>query len=241
MFWKKKKSRITRISCGDLDVEVRQKQIRNFYLRVYPDEGNVVLSAPIGAALAEMEAFIENKREWISRHLSQKKRRQTIDTLRAREGETVPVWGVQNRVRYKRTKPRSANVYADETLMLGLLKGDGEAEVHRLLCEFYRKEMKQKIPEIISVYEQRMGVRVNEFGVKKMKTRWGSCNTRANRIWLNLELALYSPSVLEFVVVHEMVHLLERLHNRRFYRFMDHYLPDWRKQDGLLKNGHEIC
>lgn len=80
-----------------------------------------------------------------------------------------------------------------------------------------------------------MGVTVNEFGVRQMKTRWGSCNIRAKRIWLNLELAKKSPACLESVVVHEMVHLLERLHNKRFYRLMDRFLPTWRETEKELE------
>lgn len=79
-----------------------------------------------------------------------------------------------------------------------------------------------------------MGVEVSEFGIKKMKTRWGTCNIRDRRIWLNLHLAKEKPEVIEMVVVHEMVHLLERLHNKRFYDFMDQFLPNWKERSKEL-------
>lgn len=241
MFWKKKIPGKSYIRRGDLNVEVIQKQIRNFYLRVYPDEGRVVLSAPVRADRAQMEAFVREKAGWIQKNLLKKSGRISIDTLRAADGETVPLWGEQIKIHYKRSRSRMANRITGEKLELGLRNGDGEAEAHRLLKEFYREEMKRKIPQLVSTYEGRMGVCVGEFGVKKMKTRWGSCNTRDRRIWLNLELALYPPSVLEFVIVHEMVHLLERLHNKRFYRFMDRFLPDWRIREDLLKRSGQSC
>lgn len=241
MFWKRKIHEKSYISRGDLNVEVRHKQIRNFYLRVYPDEGRVVLSAPVGACRAEMEAFVGEKTGWIQKNLLKKTGRQSIDTLHAADGEIVPVWGERARIHYNSSRSRVANRTTGDTLVLELRNGDGQAEAHRLLKEFYRAEMKKKVPGYISAYEDEMGVCVINFGVKKMKTRWGSCNTRERRIWLNLELALYPPSILEFVVVHEMVHLLERLHNRRFYRFMDQFLPDWRVREEILKNGGKSC
>ncbi|MEX0608622.1 MAG: SprT-like domain-containing protein [Balneolaceae bacterium] len=98
-----------------------------------------------------------------------------------------------------------------------------------VLEEWYRAEIKKEISKLISKWEDPMGVSVKEFGVKRMKTRWGTCNIRDRRIWLNLELAKKSPDCLEYVVVHEMVHLLERLHNKRFHNFMDQFFPEWRQ------------
>jgi len=97
-----------------------------------------------------------------------------------------------------------------------------------VLNEWYRKKLKETVPEIIEKYEKLMGVEVNEFGIKKMKTRWGSCNPKAKRIWLNLELAKKPADCVEYVVVHEIVHLLEPSHNARFVAFMDKYMPKWR-------------
>jgi len=110
-----------------------------------------------------------------------------------------------------------------------------------VLIEWYRAELKREIPKLIEKWQRIMKVDVREFGVKRMKTRWGTCNIRAKRIWLSLELAKKDPKCLEYVVVHEMVHLLERLHNKRFYRLMDQFLPDWRERDLLLKGEKRTC
>jgi len=93
---------------------------------------------------------------------------------------------------------------------------------------WYRQQLKEAIPALIEKYEAKMGVEVAEFGIKKMRTRWGTCNINARRIWINLELAKKPPECLEYIVVHEMVHLLERKHNDRYRSFMDLYLPRWR-------------
>jgi len=97
-----------------------------------------------------------------------------------------------------------------------------------VLDGWYRQQLKEAIPSLIEKYEVKMGVEVAEFGIKKMRTRWGTCNINARRIWLNLELAKKPPECLEYIVVHEMVHLLERKHNDRYRAFMDLYLPMWR-------------
>jgi predicted metal-dependent hydrolase len=97
-----------------------------------------------------------------------------------------------------------------------------------IMNEWYREYMQREIPMLIAKWQPVMGVKVSSWNIKKMKSRWGSCNIQARRIWLNLELAKYSIKCLEYVVVHEMAHLLERYHNARFKQLMDRFLPEWR-------------
>ena len=92
----------------------------------------------------------------------------------------------------------------------------------------YRYRLRQELPGIIDRWAKDMGVSVNGFGIKKMKTKWGTCNRKARRIWINLELAKKPPECLEYIVVHELAHLLERYHNSTFYGYMDRFLPQWR-------------
>lgn len=96
--------------------------------------------------------------------------------------------------------------------------------------------MKQTIPAYIDKWEKLIGVSVNEFRVKCMKTKWGSCNIESKRIWINLELAKKTPRCLEYIIVHEMVHLLERHHNERFHAYMDKFMPNWRSIKAELNN-----
>jgi predicted metal-dependent hydrolase len=100
---------------------------------------------------------------------------------------------------------------------------------HELMTEWYRGELKKQIPSIIDKWEKILNVKVEDWQVKKMKTKWGSCNIEKKRIWVNLELAKKPEHCLEYIIVHEMVHLLERHHNERFQYYMDTYLPNWRK------------
>lgn len=104
----------------------------------------------------------------------------------------------------------------------------------KLLTEWYRRQMQQAVPEVLARCEARMGLHANEWRIRDMKTRWGTCNIRERRIWLSLHLAKYPPQCLEGVITHELVHLLERGHNKRFYHFMDLFYPDWRTVKKML-------
>jgi hypothetical protein len=106
----------------------------------------------------------------------------------------------------------------------------------KILDHWYRKELKEMIPPLIEKWQQIMSLQVNAWGVKKMKTRWGTCNTMARRIWINLELGKKPVQCLEYIVVHEMVHLLERKHNERFVAHMDKLLPQWRSLRNQLNS-----
>lgn len=211
------------------------------YLRVYPAKDKIVVSAPAGLKMEKIESFIRSKKGWIDKRLKEKSNILTLDSLVVQEDETVPFWGQKKRLVYDFQNRRAVETDIRGNLKLILRHNEGSQQARRLLMEFYRSEMKKSIPAYISFYEDRMEVNVAEFGIKKMKTRWGSCNVRAHRIWLNLELVLYPPEIMEYVLVHEMAHLHERLHNRRFYRLMDTYLPDWKSREKELKKGLRSC
>jgi predicted metal-dependent hydrolase len=153
-------------------------------------------------------------------------------------GDFIPVFGdeAQLCVRESRSARRAVHLEADGQLVMQLAPGSSREERATLLDGWYRRQLRDRIPALIATWEPVMGVSVAAWGVKRMRTRWGSCNPQARRIWLSLELARRPISCLEYVVVHEMVHLLERGHNRRFYAFMDRFLPDWRLARAQLRN-----
>jgi len=106
---------------------------------------------------------------------------------------------------------------------------DRTEQRERLMTEWYRRQLKAIIPDLIDKWQQVVGVQINDWGVKKMKTKWGTCNREAKRIWLNLDLAKKSIHCLEYIIVHELVHLLERRHNDIFINYMDQFMPTWRR------------
>ena len=231
------------IQLNDIEIEVTPKRVKNLNIRIYPSAGRVAMSIPKRTDLATAEEFARKKYPWIKKHLKkgavQKAKRDR--RLAYLDGEIHPVWGREAVLSVKEVNRRPEVYCSEENLNLMVRPGSNADKREAVLNEWYRAELKREIPKLIEKWERPMGVNVDEFGVKRMKTRWGTCNIRAKRIWLSLELAKKDPKCLEYVVVHEMVHLHERLHNKRFYRLMDQFLPDWRERDLLLKGEKRTC
>ena len=208
------------------------------YLRVYPPEGRVALNCPWHTSLGNLREFAAERMPWIIKHLQNGHKRNEKKVPGYVTGERHPVWGEMRDLKVIRSKkPQTVLLNDDGEIVMLVKNGTTAARRKKLLQEWYRSQLKEQIPGLIKKWERVMNVSVSEFGVKKMKTRWGTCNIRDRRIWLNLELAKKEPVCLEFIVVHEMVHLLEKHHTPRFYRLMDQFLPDWRVRQELLNGG----
>jgi hypothetical protein len=219
-----------------LVIEVVRKNIKNLNLSVHPPDGRVRVSAPRRVSETTIRQVVLERMEWI-------KRQQAKFASLA-----------------ERTKPEyvsgESHIYLGQTYRLKVIPDPGrpkivlhagqldlyvpaESDLHqreRLLDAWYRAQIKQLIPPLIARWEPVMGVKVAQWGVKRMKTKWGTCNVKARRIWLNLELAKLPPEYLEYVVVHEMTHLLERLHNQRFKALLDQFQPGWRDMRQALNH-----
>ena len=227
---------------GDLVIEVVRKKVKNFNLGLYPPDGQVRMSVPWRADKETIHLFVLSKMNWIKKHQAKFQRREQPKPLEFVTGETHYFQGQPYllNVIYHAAAPQITLV--DQTrLEMKVPPGSTIYQREQLLWAWYRQQLKQAIPPLIQKWSAVMGVKVNEWGVKQMKTRWGSCNIKARRIWLNLELARKSPPCLEYIVVHELVHLLERGHNQRFYAFMDQFLPHWRLlKDELSRSTTEL-
>jgi predicted metal-dependent hydrolase len=124
--------------------------------------------------------------------------------------------------------PNRVSINGNSELRMQVRPGADRDKRESVLTEWYRRQLKALIPDLIAEWQPVLGVEVADWGVKKMKTKWGSCNTRDRRVWLNLELAKKPPRCLEYVLVHELAHLLESHHNGRFKALMDQFMPRWR-------------
>ncbi len=230
-----KNSRNYKLAIGLYTVWVSRKNIKNIYLKVDVRNRQIKVSAPEHVSDSNIESFVWSKRYWIEKQLAKKIRTKSTPILNYETGEEHYFKGEQYRL-VVTIKNRKPDVYLrGKELILQVKEGTDADKKAKILDGWYRNYLKITIPGIIEKYERSMGVKVSEFGVKKMKTRWGTCNIRAKRIWLNLELAKKSTGCLEMVVVHEMVHLLERLHSKRFYALMDTFMPEWKRYDNELK------
>ena len=217
------------ITVSDITIDVERKDIKNMHLGVYPPSGRVRVSTPINIDDEAVRLFIISKLSWIRKQqrLFKEQARQTEREFVS--GESHYVWGERYLLNVIYQKGIPQVVLRNKThIDLYIREGSEQAQRQRVMTEWYRKQLKEVIPGLIEKWEEVMGVKVNDWGVKQMKTKWGTCNIEAGRIWLNLELAKKPERCIEYIIVHEMVHLLERHHNDRFVALMDQFMPKWR-------------
>jgi predicted metal-dependent hydrolase len=216
------------IELGNISIDVEQKNIKNIHLSVYPPNGKVKIAAPERMDIDTIRVFAINKLKWI-------KKQQEV--FRNQERETKREF-IERESHYFQGKRYLLTIIEQETKPKVILK-HSEIELYirpntstkkrkEILDEWYREEIKKIVPKMLEKWEQKIGVKTNEFGVKIMRTKWGTCNIEAKRIWLNLELAKKPVECLEYIVVHELVHLLERNHNAVFVKYMNEFMPKWR-------------
>ena len=220
--------KMQQIMIGDIYIDVVHKVIKNVHLRVYPPLGRVRISAPFRMDLDTIRVFAISKLNWIKKHQHKILSQERETPREFITGESHFYLGRRYLLEVIEHNASPKVAVKHETMGMYIRPNTGTRKRHVILDEWYRQRMKEIVPGLIAQYENAMKVRVSEFGIKKMKTRWGTCSIRAKRIWLNLELAKKPIDCLEYVVVHEMVHILERNHNERFIALMDKYLPKWR-------------
>ena len=216
------------IKLGDICLDVVQKDIKNIHLSVYPPTGRVRIAAPLRMDLDAVRVFAISKLGWIRKH-QDKFRNQSREAPREYiTGESHYYLGRRYLLKVIEHNAPPKMVLKHETIEI-YIRPDTELEKRgKILDEWYRRRLKEIAPGMIAKYEKAMKVKVDEFGIRKMKTKWGSCNIEAKRIWLNLELAKKERRYIEYIIVHEMTHFLERRHNDRFMAYMDGFIPQWR-------------
>jgi predicted metal-dependent hydrolase len=231
------------ITVHGLVVDVVRKDIRNLHLAVYPPAGRIRVAAPLRVNDEAVRLLIISRLAWIKR---QQEKFEGQERQSAREfvsGESHYYQG--NRyllnVMYHEGSP-AVIIRNNKTMDLFVRPGSDTFERERMLNTWYRRRLKEEITPLIAKWEAIIGVKVAQWGVKRMKTRWGTCNIEARRIWLNLELIKKPVHCLEYIIVHEMIHLLERHHNERFSAYMNTFMPLWqyyREELNRAPLGHE--
>jgi hypothetical protein len=217
------------ITIGDRQIDVVRKDIKNLHLAVYPPDGRVRIATPLHLDDEAVRLFAISKLGWIKKHQANFLNQERRSKREFVSGESHYFQGKRYllNVIYSRESPR-INIRNNTHIDLYIKEGSSEEKRQSAMMSWYRQQLKLEIPPLIAKWERIMNVRVKEWGIKQMKTKWGTCNIQAQKIWLNLELAKKSPQCLEYVVVHEMVHLLERNHGDRFIALMNKFLPNWR-------------
>ncbi len=227
-------TRSENIVIGNIPAVVKRKPIRHIYIRVYPPDGRVVVTVPLMMTRRAVSDFINSKHSWIIKQHHLLKKVEQGRPKRYISGEHHFYEGEKYIMEIK-TGNKKPYVYMDNDRIILVAKaGHNKEEREKLLDNWYRERMRLKFPALLEKWEGIMNVKVSEVRIRKMKTKWGTCNMSESRIWLSLELAKYPDSILEYIFVHEMVHLLERKHNKRFYALMDKYMPDWKDRKKMM-------
>ncbi len=216
------------IEVSGQSVEVVYKDIKNLYVSVRPPDGHVRVSAPLRFDETAVRSAVETRLGWIRKHQERLARRDRSSRLQLMTGESHFFMGQPYTLELRSDGPTGVSIVRPGVLQLSIRPGADRNARERLLSQWYRQELKWALPELVAKWEPAIGVKVADARIKRMKTRWGSCNPTARRIWLNLELAKRSPTYLEYVLVHEMVHIIVPRHDAKFRALMDHHMPDWR-------------
>lgn len=217
----------TRIELGDIAVDVVRKDIRNVHLSVHPPTGRVRIAAPERMNLDTIRVFAVSKLDWIKQH-QQKIQGQERETPREYlERESHYVWGQRYLLSIIEGSHHPSVELNHNRMVLRVRPGTDTERKQAIVEKWYREQLKPAAPPLIAKWEKLMGVKVERCFVQHMKTRWGSCNHESRTIRLNSELAKKPRECLEYIVVHEMVHLLEPAHNGRFLELMKRFMPKW--------------
>lgn len=233
-----------RLQIRGIPVEVVRQDIKNLHLGVYPPLGRVRMAVPLVISDEAVRLAVIDKLGWIKRQRAQFAQQPRQSEREMVNGESHYFLGQRYRLRVHAVDaPARVALRGIASLDLFVRPGTSSAQREEVLAQWYRLQLKERIPLLLAQWQRTLGVNVSGWGVKKMKTKWGSCNPASKRIWLNLELAKKPETCLEYIVVHELVHLLERRHNDHFTQLMDQHLPNWRVCRETLNAGvlgHEV-
>lgn len=225
-----------RITVAGLPVDVVRKDIKNLHLGVYPPTGRVRIAAPLALSDDAIRLAVIDKLAWIKRQRAAFASQPRQSKREMVSGESHYFLGRRYRLRvHEHEAPPRVAIRGLRMLDLFVRPGTGADQRLSVLERWYRARLKELIPALLDKWQRPLGVRVSGWGVKKMKTKWGTCTVDARRIWLNLELAKKPLPCIEYIVVHELVHLRERHHGGGFTRLMDRHLPDWRQRRAELQ------
>jgi len=219
------------LQLGSIEALVVRKPIKNLHLSVLPPAGRVRITAPEYMKDDAIRTFISTRLTWIKKQQSKFATQERQTEREYVSGESHYFFGKRYRLEvvYEDDTPR-VSVKGNSKIILRVRQKSTREKREKVMTEWYRKELRTVVDRVMSKWQKKIGIQVGSWRIKKMKTRWGTCNQKAGRIWLNLELAKKPIACIEYVVVHELLHLIEKRHNERFVNLLTKYLPKWRSQ-----------
>jgi predicted metal-dependent hydrolase len=215
---------------GGETVEIVRKAIKNLHLGVYPPHGRIRVAAPLAMSESAVRVAIVRKLRWIRRQQAAFRQQARQSERQMVSGESHYYLGRRYRLAVVKTWGRCDVVLRPGAIMEIRVRATSDLRHReRVVARWYRERLRVLIPPLVTKWQAKLGVRLAAWGIKAMKTRWGTCNPAARRIWLNLELAKKPPECLDYIIAHELIHLVVRHHDERFYALMDAHLPRWRQ------------
>ena len=217
------------IRVGDIQIAVNRKRIKHVHLRVHPPDGRVTISAPLSARLQVVEAFAADRLEWIRRQQQRVRGQAREAPVCFVQGESHSLWGRRHVLSVVEREGMERVVLDDDGLTLFVQPGRDSARRGQVMQRWHKSILHGVLPPLVLKWEQRLNVRLRGYSLRRMKTRWGTCNYRTKHIRLNTELVTKPSHLLEYVLVHEMVHLIVPNHGPRFVGLMNEHYPSWRE------------
>lgn len=214
------------VTIGNITLDLQRKEIKNLHISVLPPEGKVRVSAPLKLSDTAIRMAVVKRLAWIRQQQADFAAQPRQSEREMCTGETHYLWGRGYRLDVVQAPVSSVKLKASK-IVLCSREGITPEKRQMILQDWYRAILRKRVEPLIQQWQERIGVTASFVGIKRMKTKWGSCNPSTGRIWLNLELVKKPPECLEFIIVHELVHLLERHHNERFKALMQQHLPKW--------------
>jgi predicted metal-dependent hydrolase len=225
------------ITISDIKIDLVRKDIKNIHLAVYPPNGRVRLAAPFATNDETIRLFVISKLGWIKRNQRKIEGQERTPQREYKQRESHYFLGKRYLLNIIESTETPKVVLQSKTYIdLYVKPSTPMAKRDKIMTEWYREQLKILALPLIEKWQKIIGVTVQDWQVKQMKTNWGTCNIEKGRIWLNLELAKKTQECLEYIIVHEIVHLLERHHNQRFQLLMSNFLPNWKKLRVELNN-----
>lgn len=229
---------MSRIKVSNLSIETIRKDIKNIHLGVYPPNGRIRIAVPLKTKKESIRLFVILKIPWIKKQQKffSKQERQT--PRKYVTGETHYIFGKAYRLNVIKSNEPSKIITNRKThIDLYIKKSSTILQRRELFEKFYRKELETVLSKSVKKWEKKVGVKIREFRIRKMKTKWGTCNGKEKRIWLNLELAKKPFHCIDYVIVHELVHLKEKKHNDKFIELLELAYPRWQEHKNELNRG----
>lgn len=214
------------VTIGSITIDLQRKPIKNLHISVLPPEGKVRVSAPMQLSDTAIRMAVVKRLAWIREQQADFAAQPRQSEREMCSGETHYLWGRGYRLDVCVSSSASVKLKGGRIVITS--KAEIPAEKRQLILQdWYRQVLRKRLVPLMQQWQERIGVTPSFVGIKRMKTKWGSCNPNTGRIWLNLELVKKPPECLEFIIVHELIHLLERHHNERFKALMQQHLPKW--------------